>query len=160
MVQFEPGWPRKRLAGHILWFGLWVGVTVVALFLRPSEDGHGTHQQLGLPPCPSVLFFGRLCPGCGMTTSFAETVRGHFADAWQANPFGLVVYVLFTLSAWACLYGFWTEKRMSTETKPFQITMGTLIAAFMVFSVYRWFAMPVAPDEIVQPAPRIIPWGR
>jgi len=44
---------------------------------NPDADarGHGTHQQLGLPPCTFYVIFQRPCPACGMTTSWAWLLR-------------------------------------------------------------------------------------
>ncbi len=44
-----------------------VVVLGVARWLEPDAKGYGTHQQLGLPPCSSILLFGSKCPACGMT---------------------------------------------------------------------------------------------
>jgi hypothetical protein len=85
-------WPARLLLG--------VGATVVltllaiAACLRPAERGYGTHQQLGLPPCTSVALFGRRCPSCGMTTSWAYMLHGHPWLACRANAGGAMLAVL------------------------------------------------------------------
>lgn len=58
-----------------------VAIFTVAARLHPQGLTHGTHRQLGLPPCGFVVMAGLPCPTCGMTTSFAHTIRG---DLWQA----------------------------------------------------------------------------
>ena|SRR6476660_628895 len=73
-----------------------VGVTLVALLvtasrLTPSSAGVGTHQQLGLPPCTVLDWFGIRCPSCGMTTSWAHMVRGHLLAAVRANAGGALL---------------------------------------------------------------------
>jgi len=50
----------------------------IAFVLSPSEEGIGTHQQLGLPTCGWILASDIPCPTCGMTTSWTHTVRGNF----------------------------------------------------------------------------------
>jgi hypothetical protein len=65
-----------------------VGVFAVAAWLEPNPKGFGTHTQLGLPPCQFAWVTGRLCPSCGMTTSFAWFVRGRLDRAFRANPGG------------------------------------------------------------------------
>lgn len=65
-----------------------------ARILSPSPNGLGTHQQLGLPPCFFHQMTGIPCPTCGMTTSFAHTVRLHFYDAFIAQPFGLLACLI------------------------------------------------------------------
>jgi hypothetical protein len=51
----------------------------------------GTHQQLGLPPCTSVQWFGIRCPSCGMTTSWSHLVRGNVLSAFRVNAGGALL---------------------------------------------------------------------
>lgn len=138
MTWFRPNWSRRRLTGHVAWFGGWLAVTVGAMLVHPSPHGHGSHQQLGLPACPSVVLFGRPCPGCGLTTSFAALVRGDLATAWAAHPFGPLLYVAWTLTAWACLYGFLRRQRFETETRGWTLAIAGLTLAFFVYGVARF----------------------
>ncbi len=62
-----------------------LALLVTAACLRPSASGLGTHQQLGLPPCTSIVLWGVRCPSCGMTTSWALLLRGQAMAAVQAN---------------------------------------------------------------------------
>lgn len=73
----------------------------LALLLDPDPRGLGTHQQIGellgagrLPPCSWPLICGLPCPTCGMTTAFANTVRGRFTSAFVAHPGGMVLCLL------------------------------------------------------------------
>jgi hypothetical protein len=138
MVKFEPVNTRKQVFGHLLYFLTWVFVTVVGALLTPSPDGHGTHQQLGMPPCPSVLLYGRPCPGCGLTTSFSATVHGMFAQAFHAHPLGPIVYLLFTLTAFINLYGFVKKRRFETNSPEFNRFLIALTVIFFAFGVYRF----------------------
>lgn len=110
MLTIREGVPRRHLGSQLGWFLLWLGTTAVALYLNPNAAGHGTHQSLGLPPCPSVLAMGRPCLGCGLTTSFAYTVRGSFAEAFQAHALGTFLYALFTVAAFLGVWGFATRR--------------------------------------------------
>jgi hypothetical protein len=143
MLRFDHGVDRKFLIGQLSWFVVWVIVTAIGAYLTPSSQGHGTHQQLGLPPCPSVFMFGRLCPGCGMTTAFSATIKGDFVTAWNANPFGTLGYVLFTFSAILALYGWIKGIKIDTNTKAYNIGISILIGSFILFGAYRFFLMPV-----------------
>jgi hypothetical protein len=138
MAMFEPGSTRRSLAGQLMWFFAWVGVTVVGLFLlTPDPSGHGTHTQLGLPPCPSAFLFDRPCPGCGLTTSFTATVQGQFGAAFRAHPFGPILYGVFTATAMMALVGWWRGHRLVTESKQFNWSLVALTVAFVAFSVAR-----------------------
>lgn len=73
----------------------------VSLWLKPAAAGLGTHQQLGLPPCTVRTLFDMRCPACGMTTSWAYFVRGHWMRACQANVGGFWLAVLnVVVSSW------------------------------------------------------------
>src|SRR5207302_1856701 len=73
---------RSRLrwfqrAGLFMAAAALVTLLATARMLSPDDRGHGTHEQLGLPPCTFYLTFGRPCPACGMTTSWAWLLRGN-----------------------------------------------------------------------------------
>lgn len=83
---------RPAARGLLATWGLFLaaGFTLAAS-LDPDPRGFGTHQRLGLPPCTTRTLFGISCPSCGMTTSFANFVRGRFLQAAQANTSGLLL---------------------------------------------------------------------
>ena len=66
----------------------------VARTLQPSQQGLGTHQQLGLPPCSLRILAGIRCPACGMTTSWAHFVRGNWIASGRANVGGFLLACL------------------------------------------------------------------
>jgi len=149
MIYIRPVPSRKLLTGHLLWFLLWLFVTVVAIFLKAKPEGHGTHTELGLPPCPSVMFFGRPCPGCGLTTSFTATVHGQFAQAFHAHPFGPILYLALTVSALTCMYGFLTRQRFDFGSPTFSRALGAFVIVFFVFGVVRFALSPHYGDNDV-----------
>jgi len=83
-----------------LWWtilGACTSVLTIAAMITPDPSGHGTHTQLGLPPCGFLLLTGAPCPGCGLTTAFAHGIRGEWLLAASANPLGLVLFVIVCL---------------------------------------------------------------
>jgi hypothetical protein len=78
-----------------------LGPLTTAACLQPNPAGLGTHRQLGLPPCTFIWLFDTRCPSCGMTTSWAHAVRGHWLRAAESNAGGAV------LAAAAMLAGPW-----------------------------------------------------
>jgi len=138
MVLFDSGWPKKRLSGQAVWFGVWTVVTLVAAFLQPSKHHHGTHTQLGLPPCPSVFLFHRPCPGCGLTTSWSATVHGDLGTAFQAHPLGPFLYGAFTAMAWLCLFGYLKGKRLRSESWPATAILVSIFVGIVGFGVVRF----------------------
>ncbi len=80
----------------ITWAILFAGplaVLITAATLTPSAEGHGTHTQLGLPPCGFLVYTGYPCPGCGLTTSFTHMIRLQVDGAFHANPFGILLFL-------------------------------------------------------------------
>ncbi|MBS1715355.1 MAG: DUF2752 domain-containing protein [Armatimonadetes bacterium] len=138
MVLFDAGWPKKKLSGQAVWFGVWLVVTLVAALLHPSRNHHGTHTQLGLPPCPSVFLFHRPCPGCGLTTSWTATVHGDLPTAFQAHPLGPVLYGVFTAMAWLSLIGYLKGLRLRSESRPATVLLTTIFFAVLGFGVFRF----------------------
>lgn len=77
-----------------IWLAIFAFTAILialAIYLRPETRGYGTHQQLGLPACSFIILSGMPCPTCGMTTAFADTVRGRLVEAFFAQPAGLVL---------------------------------------------------------------------
>lgn len=137
MTLYRPEPSARRRSGQLLWFGAWAIITAIGIYLHPDHLGHGTHQQLGLPPCPSVLFLDRPCPGCGLTTSWSALLHGDFALAFRAHPFGPIVYFFFTLGAWLAFYGWRTKQLLLTETDKFTRYFLVGFAIFFGFGLYR-----------------------
>lgn len=81
-------WQRTMLIGAGL---VLVSLLVTAARLPPNPLGMGTHQGLGLPPCSFVMWFGKRCPACGMTTSWAHLMRGQLLQAAHSNTGGLML---------------------------------------------------------------------
>jgi len=76
----------------------------LAAWLRPSDLGLGTHQQLGLPPCSFRFLVHTRCPTCGMTTAWAHAVRGQVAEGLRANAGGVLLAALAAAAApWLAL---------------------------------------------------------
>lgn len=149
---FEPVASRRLLAPQMIWFLGWFAVTVIGLWLHPSRYGHGTHEQLGLPACPSVLFFDRPCPGCGMTTSWTACIHGQFATAFHAHPLGPISYFVYTISALAGLVGFFRRQRMITDTPKVNWALMGFAAVYLVFGIARMIMTPGgygAPGETI-----------
>jgi len=67
---------------------------IVAGNLNPAEQGLGTHQQLGLPPCSLRLLAGIRCPACGMTTSWSYFARGNWLASMNTNAGGFLLALL------------------------------------------------------------------
>ncbi len=95
---------RRASGPERVWSGLLATAAaaplVVGAYLTPNPVGHGTHTQLGLPPCGWVVAFGRPCPTCGMTTAFTHAAHGRLDLSLIAQPTGAVFAVLAAAVFW------------------------------------------------------------
>ncbi len=135
----RPGYP---IMGQLAWFGFWLVITGIALWLHPAASGHGTHEQLGLAPCPSVLIMDRPCPGCGLTTSWTAFVHGDFRTAFHAHPLGPILYLGFTASAWIGLVGYFKKQRLITDSVEVSRFMVGVATVFLCFGLIRMAVTP------------------
>lgn len=142
------GWPIR--CSFLVAAACLAGLLVVARTLQPDPRGFGTHTQLGLPPCAFLTVTGRLCPTCGMTTSFAWLTRGRIAHSWQANPAGCM-YALMTvpLIAWLVLSAVANEPAgFRTLWAPLA---GLLVAAVALGLAFWLIRLIVSPGVLVEP---------
>ena len=68
-----------------------MALLMVAWVLEPSEDGLGTHRQLGLPVCGFIASLDMPCPTCGMTTAFSHAADGSLVSSFIAQPLGMLL---------------------------------------------------------------------
>jgi len=92
--EVSEGRRERAFAFGFLLIGL--AVFAAAFALNPYDENglarsHGTHHQLGLPPCFFRISTGIGCPSCGMTTSISLLMHGDFLSAWRANAAGCFV---------------------------------------------------------------------
>ncbi len=108
----------------------------LAASLTPDGRGFGSHQQLGYPPCTSVVVFGYPCPTCGMTTSFAHLVRGELIASFQAQPAGFLLGLATIASAAVSVSVLVTGKVWSVNW--FRVSAARLVAVLLLLAVGGW----------------------
>lgn len=119
------------LLGVLVMFG-------IGLYLTPNPSGHGTHQQLGLPPCTIYYLTGRPCPSCGLTTSVSAILHGQFALAWRANPMGFLIVGGTLLVACNSLVALlWGRSVRLEETRLTLLLLG-LLTLWLLHGVVRF----------------------
>lgn len=124
--------------GHAL---LLLGVLVmfgVGLYLTPDARGHGTHQQLGLPPCTIHFLTGRPCPSCGLTTSVSAILHGQFALAWRANPIGFLIVGAAIAVALNSLIALTRGRTLRIEPNRFNLLLIALLALWLLHGIVRF----------------------
>jgi len=126
---------RYRLGLILLAIGL-AALLGLARALEPNPQGRGTHQQLGLPPCTFVVLFGRPCPTCGMTTSWAYLVRGHVVAALRSNTSGALLGMLALVGVpWLLVSA--VRGRWLPGTPNAEVTAG-LAVTLVVIALIQW----------------------
>ena len=111
-------------------------VLMTAFALTPSPDGHGTHTQLGLPPCGFFVITGLPCPGCGLTTSFAHLARLNLLGAVRANIWGVPLFVGVVLSA--CVGPVLAYRARPVGETLVRYRLDTVAAFIVVFGFAAW----------------------
>jgi hypothetical protein len=134
---FDPDPILRRRLARCVPFAAWLAVSGVGRWLHADPQGHGTHRQLGLPPCPSALMLGRPCPGCGLTTSWTAFLHGDLATAFRAHPLGPFAYLAFTGFAFVGLACAVRGVRLVYDRRRENL----LFAAALVFLAFGLFRM-------------------
>ena len=117
---------------------------VVAAKLDPYHaDGSArrmaVHEQLGMKPCHFLRKFGRPCPTCGMTTSFALLMHGDVLSSLRANWVGTLL----------ALYGLvlipWSLASVVLRRPVFIVSLEKVVSAsvvtFLGLMLLRWAAV-------------------
>jgi hypothetical protein len=124
------------LAGHHL---RWCLVILAYVVLQPPETG------LGIELCPVSRFTHAPCPGCGLTRSGANMIRGRFQRAADFNPFGYVfmpmILGLGLFSLLPPIFRAATERRLRPAARGLRLGYLALIGCFLGFGLIRWAAV-------------------
>jgi hypothetical protein len=140
-VEIAPvsGWARWSYALLLLGALVMVGV---GLYLTPDPAGHGTHQQLGLPPCTIYYLTGRPCPSCGLTTSVSAILHGQFGLAWRANPMGFLIVAAAVVVALNSLFALLWGRSVRIENTRFTVLLLGLLAIWLLHGAVRFALHP------------------
>ena len=113
-----------------------ITVMGIARWLVPDPRGFGTHTQLGLSPCLFAAATGKLCPTCGMTTSFAWFARGRLDRSWRANPAGsLLAPTCVALIPWLLIGA---ARGRLLGVKSLEGPLIALVVAIVAVSLFFW----------------------
>jgi len=111
-------------------------ILVLALQLKPSRDGTGTHLQMGFQRCAFLRTTNLPCPSCGMTTSFSWFTHGNWLASAYVQPGGFVLALVCGAIFWAGLYAAVTASPLQRLTRQLPgiysvpIILGFFIAAW------------------------------
>ena len=145
-MRSEPIFDERIKATHAIWQGLVVLLWLVTIYiggfvLRPDPIGHGTHQQMGLPACGSVVMFNRPCPACGLTTSWTSFLHGQIGFSFATNWFGPLLFLAFSTYALLSLVAVFRRQRFN-DTHPFVTKMMSgLVTLLLIYGAIRFAVM-------------------
>lgn len=105
-----------------------LSLLIVSARLDPSSAGHGTHTQLGLPPCGWAIYFGKPCATCGMTTAFAHAAHFQLWSSFKAQPMGMLL-------ALATAVGFWAAAHVAVTGSRVGIFLASLLTPRLLWAV-------------------------
>jgi len=94
--------PTRIMAGVVC--AALMALLITAARLEPNIAGHGTHTQLGMPPCGWVMAFSKPCPTCGMTTSFVHAANLDLWDSIKVQPAGALLAMFAAVGFWPALW--------------------------------------------------------
>lgn len=120
----------------VLVAGTMFAVLAIAVSLKPSPSGVGSHQALGFQGCDFLTRTGLPCPSCGMTTSFAWFVRGNWIASFYVQPMGFLLAIITGTVFWAALYIASTGRPIQRLLR--QLNGAWLVAALMGFGIGAW----------------------
>lgn len=141
--------PQADWLERLIFAGLAAGaITALALAcaIDPDPRGHGTHEQLGLPPCGLVAEYGIPCPSCGFTTTFAFSVRLRFWEALQTQPFGVLVFLGFAFAVPLGVAVGWRRFSVlhATDSWPWWRILGLTMLLYLAGWGYKLLTWPGA----------------
>ncbi len=131
-------WVRVLLAVMAIGFATVLGI---AVWLDPyTTDGDrrtmATHTQLGLPPCTFAEVYGKPCPSCGMTTSFALLAHGDAVGSLKANWVGTLLAAYIALLVPWGMIGAWRGRHLWVRSGELLLTIS--IGVLLVLMLSRW----------------------
>lgn len=115
----------------------------VAAWLRPYDEtgrpySQATHTQLGMPPCNMMLLYGKPCPSCGMTTSFALLAHGDVVNSLKANWVGTLMAAFWLgLIPWG-LYGAIKGRVVWVRNLELFLTVSVGVVLFLMVARWLW----------------------
>jgi len=139
-------WPRSTVgerAGQTVLLAILLGGIGLGMALVPAPEGHGTHEQLGLPPCGMMVMTGRPCPTCGVTTAYALAAHGRFVDALVTQPFGLACFVLTAAAAAALAAALAARRSLLPLVATYGVAAPALALLLLALAswAYTWWTM-------------------
>ncbi len=120
-----------------------LAVLIAGASVKPSAEGHGTHESLGLPPCAWVVWFDKPCATCGMTTAVSHATHASFLQSAKTQPMGFLIALTLATIFWGATHQALTASRIGSVaqraiTTKAVILFLTLILAAWIYKAATW----------------------
>nr|MBQ8253776.1 DUF2752 domain-containing protein [Lachnospiraceae bacterium] len=106
----------------------WAGVLALYLYIRVA-------LIVFKAACPTVIFLGMPCPGCGLTRAGTLVLQKDFSGAWEMHPF---IYAWILLVLYIC-YKRYIRGTAITGLIPMVIAITISMFVFYVYRMYRFY---------------------
>lgn len=122
---------------------LLLAMLVAGASVTPSPAGHGTHESLGMAPCPFLATTGVPCMTCGMTTAVSHLAHAQPVRAFRVQPVGALVGLGAAVGFWGCLHVAVFGSRLGRLVAPFLVPRVLWIGAALwtaswVYKIIVW----------------------
>lgn len=128
---------------YVIYLISFLFILILSMKLYPSEEGYGTHRQLGLPACGFLTMTAYPCPSCGITTSFSYFVRGKFLDSLRVQPFGFILFLALLAGVFISIYAALKTIPVSRffDSVIFEKLQMALLIIFLLSWIYKIYVM-------------------
>ncbi len=106
----------------------WAAALAIYLYIRLSLIVFGA-------ACPTVIFLGMPCPGCGLTRAGTLLLQGNPADAWRMHPF---IFAWIFLVIYICFQRYIRGAKI-TGLVPMVIVITIAMFVFYIYRMYRFY---------------------
>lgn len=106
----------------------WAAVLAVYLYIRLSLIVFGA-------ACPTVIFLGMPCPGCGLTRAGTLLLQKDFSGAWEMHPF---IWAWIFLVLYICFQRYIRGAKIAGLV-PMVILITLAMLVFYVYRMYQYY---------------------
>ena len=93
-------------------------------------------RRFFITTCPTVLFTGLPCPGCGMTRAFVKLLHLDFAGAWTMHPF---IYPFLFFLIWFGIRRYVLGIADTEKVWKIAALIAVLMIVFYIWRMLRYF---------------------
>lgn len=99
---------------------------------------------INLMPCPFLQVTGMPCPGCGMSRSCMEALKGNFSEVLRQNPFGPIFALFWVVVGFGIILPMPWRKEFARRLGNFERRsrwLAWVTTGLAIYSLTRWFKL-------------------